>query len=169
MLKEFIYNLEDLKKEREKLRNLMYIIGKEYVMECQKCGYIFCIEFGITSERRPEILNDKSKHPYMKRSHCEEQLNILLSKINTNITKQYIDIIMRVFKNEKTFAIQSRPQKSILTVKDKKILWKNRTFLEISKDFIQRVLLKDPCTYFFMRQITHTDTHGIKLKKVIVF
>ena len=38
MLKEFIYNLEDLKKEREKLRNLMYIIGKEYVMECQKCG-----------------------------------------------------------------------------------------------------------------------------------
>ena len=109
MLKEFIYNLEDLKKEREKLRNLMYIIGKEYVMECQKCGYIFCIEFGIRSERRPEILNDKSKHPYMKRSHCEEQLNILLSKINTNITKQYIDIIMRVFKNEKTFAIQSRP------------------------------------------------------------
>ena len=109
MLKEFICNLEDLKKEREKLRNLMYIIGKEYVMECQKCGYIFCIEFGIRSERRPEILNDKSKHPYMKRSHCEEQLNILLSKINTNITKQYIDIIMRVFKNEKTFAIQSRP------------------------------------------------------------
>ena len=137
MLKGFIYNLEDLKKERKKLRN--YIIGKEYLMECQKCGYIFCIEFGITSEGRSEILNGKSKHPYMKRSHCEEQLNILLSKINTNITKQYIDIIMRVFKNEKTFAIQSRPQKSILTVKDKKILWKNRTFLEISKDFIQRI------------------------------
>ena len=109
MLKEFIYNLEDLKKERKKLRNLMYIIGKEYVMECQKCGYTFCIEFSITSERRPEIWNDKSKHPHMKESHCEEQLNILLSKINTNIIKQYRDIIMHVFKNEKTFAIQSRP------------------------------------------------------------
>ena len=109
MLKGFIYNLEDLKKERKKLRNLMYIIGKEYLMECQKCGYIFCIEFGITSERRPEILNGKSKHPYMKRSHCEEQLNILLCKRNTNIIKEYIDILMTVFKNEKTFAIQSRP------------------------------------------------------------
>ena len=109
MLKGFIYNLEDLKKERKKLRNLMYIIGKEYLMECQKCGYIFCIEFGITSKRRPEILNGKSKHPYMKRSHCEEQLNILLCKRNTNIIKEYIDIIMTVFKNEKTFAIQSRP------------------------------------------------------------
>ena len=45
----------------------------------------------------------------MKRSHCEEQLNILLRKRNTNIIKEYIDIIMTVFKNEKTFAIQSRP------------------------------------------------------------
>ena len=107
MLKGFIYNLEDLKKERKKLRN--YIIGKEYLMECQKCGYIFCIEFGITSEGRSEILNGKSKHPHMKRSHCEEQLNILLCKRNTNIIKEYIDIIMTVFKNEKTFAIQSRP------------------------------------------------------------
>ena len=107
MLKGFIYNLEDLKKERKKLRS--YIIGKEYLMECQKYGYIFCIEFGITSERRSEILNRKSKLPYMKRSHCEEQLNILLCKRNTNIIKEYIDIIMTVFKNEKTFAIQSRP------------------------------------------------------------
>ena len=87
----------------------MYIIGKEYLMECQKCGYIFYTEFGITSERRSDILNGKSKHPYMKRSHCEEQLNILLRKRNTNMIKEYIDIIMTVFKNEKTFAIQSRP------------------------------------------------------------
>ena len=51
----------------------------------------------------------KLKHPYTKRSHCEEQLNILLCKRNTNIIKEYIDTIMTVFKNEKTFAIQSRP------------------------------------------------------------
>ena len=50
----------------------MYIIGKEYFMECQKCGYIFYIEFGITSERRSEILNGKSKHPYMKFYYVKE-------------------------------------------------------------------------------------------------
>ena len=104
-----------------------------------KSAYIFCIEFGITSERRPEILNDKSKHPYMKRSHCEEQLNILLCKRNTNIIKEYIDTIMTVFKNEKTFAIQSRPsiRKVFELLRIKNILGKNRTFLEISKEFTE--------------------------------
>ena len=47
--------------------SLIGIMGERFFMECQKCGYMYSIEFDVTSGKRAEILNGNSKYLYNKK------------------------------------------------------------------------------------------------------
>ena len=77
----------------------MCVMSEKLCMQkvCEKGGYTCRIEFDVTPGRREKMNSGKSTYAYRRRNHSTEKLGILLCRINTNTTKEDMDLIINAF------------------------------------------------------------------------
>ena len=66
-------------------------------------------------------------------NHCIQQLDLLLCRRNTKVTKKDVDVIMNAFKNENTFTMHSRQSIEGTPFEDEKISWRNKILEFVNK------------------------------------
>ena len=66
-------------------------------------------------------------------NHCIQQLDLLLCRRNTKVTKKDVDVIMNAFKNENTFTMHSRQSIEGTPFEDEKISLRNKILEFVNK------------------------------------